>query len=443
MKLIHWVMTAAFFTASCDLILFFKLGGTVRFAQLLLLLVMVAAIARMIQTRKILWSRGASAMALWCFIQGILISQSLSVMISFQLYLVLLFSVLGIFAILQLYGRSLWLEPLMKVYLLSFVFVGGFGLFQFVSPSLHLGSFLVAQWIRHGEIPRINGFSYEPSYFATYIMMGWIALIDLKVSRARIAAGRGWTFAVLLLTTALIFSTSKTAIIFVVLEGMARLTPAVLRMVRNQANRLRAGSLLVPLPRPRVALRVTAILLASVATLFVASRVVDPSVLLAGTGIGDTAAHSVVDRQAAFNNTVNIIRQHPWVGRSLGGVAASNAVQHGARVTTIEDLRVYWGSPVPVDVYAASGFFGFIPFLWFFLAITIGERTLIRENWSDERAKWLHALIRALVFEWLCLLADNNILRVYFWFHVTMVVVVGYSLRYFKPRQAVDDLVTT
>ena len=443
MRLIHWIMTAAFFTASCDIILVFKLGGTVRVAQIMILLVMVAAVARMIQTRRILWSQGASAMALWCFIQGLLISQSLAPVISLQLYLLLLLSVLGVFAVLQVYGRSMWLQPLMKVYLLSFVFVAIFGLFQFVSPSLHLGSFLVTQWIRHGEIPRINGFSYEPSYFATYLIIGWIALIDLKVTKAGIVAGRGWTWAIILLTTALIFSTSKTAIIFVIAEGLARLSPFLAKMFRNQAARLRVGSLIVPLPRPRVALRVTAVILGGIAALVLASRVVDPATLLAGTGLNNTAAHSVALRQASFTDTMEVIRQHPWIGRSLGGVAAGNAAQHGAHVTNVDDLRIYWGFPVPVDIYAASGFFGFIPFLWFFVVITVGERKLIRANWNDDRAKWLHALIRALIFEWLCLLADQNILRVYFWFHVTMVVVVGYSLRYFKPHQSVDDLVTT
>ena len=62
--------------------------------------------------------------------------------------------------------------------------------------------------------------------------------------------------------------------------------------------------------------------------------------------------------------------------------------------------------------------------------ITFGERKLMKANWADDRAKWLHALIRALAFEWLILLGDQYLIRVYFWFHVTMVVVVGYSLRY-------------
>ena len=435
MKLMHWVMAASFFTASCDLILVFKLGGTVRFAQIMVLLAMLASIAQMIQHQAILWSKGATAMAMWCFFQGVLISQSQATAISAQLYFLLLFTVIGMFATLQLYGRSEWLQPLMKVYLQSFVFVGTFGLFQLVSPALHLGSFLVTQWIRNPELPRINGFSYEPSYFATYLIIGWITIIDLKVSNASIVKGRRWAWAIALLTAALVSSTSKTAIIFVVMEGLARLAPFAARITRNQFCRLQRGSLVVSLPRPAVFFRVSAIFLVSILLLGLSTRVVDPALLLVGTGLNNTAAHSVTTRRDSFNDTVEVIRQHPLIGRSLGGVAASNAALHGAKVTNVEELRLYWGFPVPVDIFAASGLLGFIPFLWFFLAITFGERQLIHKFWPDERAKWLHALIRALIFEWLCLLVDQNLLRVYFWFHVTMVVVVGYSLRYYKPKQ--------
>jgi hypothetical protein len=164
--------------------------------------------------------------------------------------------------------------------------------------------------------------------------------------------------------------------------------------------------------------------------LTIASRFIDPSTFLSGTGINNTAAHSVVTRKADLDDTLAVIRQHPWIGRSLGGVPGDVAALHGIHVTNFEEFRLYWGFPVPVDMLAASGILGIGPFLWFFLAITAGERTLIAQNWPDERAKWLRALIRALIYEWLCFVVDQNLMRVYFWFHVTMVVIVGYNLRY-------------
>ena len=55
---------------------------------------------------------------------------------------------------------------------------------------------------------------------------------------------------------------------------------------------------------------------------------------------------------------------------------------------------------------------------------------MIKARWGDERAKWLHALIRALAIETIALLSDQYLLRVYVWFHVTMIVIVGDNLRY-------------
>jgi len=430
MKTVHWLTTLALFTASCDVILVLNFGGTIRFAQLMMLGVIVCALIHIVQTGKILWPRGGYALAAWCLLQGLLISQSSAIGVSIQLYLLLLFIIAGVYATLQLYGRSTLVEPLMKVYLLSFVFVAIFGLIQFVSPALHLGRPLVAQWIVHGLIPRINGFSYEPSYFATYLILGWIMLIDLRVTRAQITQSRRWFYLLLLVSLALFLSTSKTAWILMLAEGGSRLWPAVVRPLRLQIGRLRAGRLILPFPRFKVVFWTAAALIAFSGFLLAVNRVVDLNQLLAGTGINGTAAHSVNDRNDRFLDTLHVIVQHPFIGRSLGGVAGNIAASYGHTVTNATELRTYWGFPAPLDILAASGLWAFLPFLWFFFAITRGERSLIRARWADERSKWLHALIRALIFEWLALLADQNLLRLYFWFHVTMIVVVGYNLRY-------------
>ena len=175
------------------------------------------------------------------------------------------------------------------------------------------------------------------------------------------------------------------------------------------------------------------------------ARFIDLNIFLSGSGLNNSAAHSLNDRVNGFVYTMDVIRAHPWIGRSLGGVAPELAFLHGQGVIQAsEALKSFQGVPVPLDMGAASGLLGSSPLLWFFGTITLGESALIRRNPDDERAKWLHALIRALGFEWLVLCADQNILRVYFWFHVSMVVLVGYNLRYFpagRPQSA-EGLVT-
>jgi hypothetical protein len=437
------MMSLALLTASCDVILVLDVGGTLRFCQIMLFGVGVCALVQMLQTRRILWPRGGNAMALWCIFQAVLISQSPAPLGSLVFFLMLLFTIGSIASALQLYGRSPLVGSLMRIYLLSFVAVSAFGALQFILPLLHLGGPLVVQWLVSKQIPRINGFSYEPSYFATYLIMGWIMLIDLRSSKAAIVAERKWFWYLILVSLVLFLSTSKTAWLLMIVEGFARMLPGIYRRIRKQLMRLKQGSWIVDKPRGRVVLVLAGLAIVAFAGITAVSRVVDLNIFLSGTGLNGTAAHSLNDRISGFALTLQVIEDHFWIGRSLGGVPATIASMVGLQATTVAQLKTFWGFPVPLEVFAASGFWAFIPFLWFFVTITAGEQKLIRGSWDDDRAKWLQALIRALIFEWLALCADQNMLRAYLWLHVTMVVIVGYSLRFYRESQQTSPAMVT
>ena len=436
MKWIHRMFALALFTASFDTILVVSVGGTLRFAQVMMMFVIVAAVAMMVQRRAILWPKGGSALLLWYCCITAFEPLSGGGRIGILLHLSLTFMLVGLYAVLQLYGRSAYLERMIKVYLWSFVFVASFGLIQFLMPPLHLGSWLINEWIIHGRLGRISGFSYEPSFFATYMIVGWIMLVDLRYSGARIVAATHWKWMTIGVGVVLFLSTSKTAWIFMMVELTARLWQYVRRGLGNAVDRLSIGSLKIPLPRIRVALAIAAGTFCVVLALNALNNIIQLGVFLNGTGLNNTASHSVSTRYTSFRDTVDVIVEQPLLGRSLGGVPARIAERHGATLNSIDDLRNYWGFPVIVDVLAASGVIAFLPFLWFFYTNTIGEFGLIRAHWPEERAKWMRALVRALLYECLALLVDQNILRVYFWFHVTIVVVVGFNLRYCEPEPA-------
>jgi hypothetical protein len=321
----------------------------------------------------------------------------------------------------------------MKIYLISYVFIAFFGLFQLVSPSLHLGTYLVTEWILRGKIPRINGFCYEPSYFATYVMMGWIMLVDLRASKARIIEGRTWKWLTIIVGLALFLSTSKSAWVIMAVEGMARAMPTAYHKFRRSLAKLGAGDLRVQ--RPRIRFLIVGLVFVGIGAvgLMAVASIVDLNIFISGTGLNHTAAHSVTERSNRSIDTFKIFLEHPWVGQSLTGVAGRVAELHGHQLISVDDLRKWWGAPVILEVLAASGVMGVIPFLYFFGMITVGNLGLIRDHWPEEQAKWLRALVRALVFEWIMLLADQNLLRVYLWFHVTMVVVVAFNLKHW-PR---------
>jgi len=433
MRLIHWVFAVCLFTASFDIALVFDVGATLRLSQVLMVIVIMGGLAKVAQSGTILWPRGGMALVVWCAVQLIFLSISLAPSIGVPFNLLLFFTIFGIFAVLQLYGRSDYVDSLMKVYLFSYVFMAFFGFFQLITPSLHLGTYFVTQWILRGKIPRINGFSYEPSYYATYMVMGWIMLLDLRASKAKITGSRKWKWLTITLGVAMFLSTSRSAWIIMVVEGIGRGVPVLYHKFRQSLAKLGVGDLRVQ--RPRVRFLVVGLVAIGVgaAGLMALASIVNLNTFLSGTGLNHTGAYSVMDRSERSVDTFQVFLDHPWVGQSLTGVAGRVAELHGHQLISVDDLRHWWGFPVILEVLAASGVIGVIPFLWFFGTITIGNFGLIRDHWPEERAKWLRALVRALVFECIILLVDQNLLRMYLWFHVTMVAVVAFRLQHW-PR---------
>jgi hypothetical protein len=429
MKLVHWLFAFCLFTASFDIFLVVNLGGTIRIAQVVMILVCLGALAKAVQDGNILWPAGGTALLLWCGVQVVFWPLSIDLGLGFRFLLFLFFTVACFYAVVHLYGRSTYIESLMKVYLGSYIFVAAFGILQLTLPLLHLGGILVAQWFVRDRLPRINGFCYEPSYYATYMIMGWIMLLDLRASKARITAGRQWQWLTILVSSALFLSTSKTAWIFMMMEVGLRLLPVWLRWSRGVRARLGAGSLKVRMPRWR---RIFAGVLAgslAVGGVVMLGRTIDLNMFISGTGLNNTGAHSVTIRHEQFADTWEVFTEHPWIGRSLGGVSSRICQIRGIA----NDGKTHVGFPVIIDLLAASGLIGILPFLWFVGANTIGMFRIIKDRWPDERAKWLRALVRAMIYECAVLVVDQNVLRIYIWFHVSILAAVALHLRY-EPR---------
>ena len=442
-KFANWIIGICLFTASFDVFLNINLGGNLRFTQFVMVLFLLIAMAKVLQEGRFLWPRGAGALALWLGCLILFLPQSGSWLIGLQMLGLLLFSVAGMLAILQVYGLSSQIETLMKLYMASFVFIALAGMLQFALPLFGLHSFFVGQWIIHGKLARINGFMIEPSYYATYLIIGWILLVELRISKARIATGRLWGWATVLVTVVLILCTSKSGWLVMAVEVLARLAPLTWRGMRNALRQASAGRMTIPLPG-RVAIGkwvLGFVLLAaiSIPAMLWLSGHVSATVFLNGSGLASTPAHSVYLRLRDTKRTWRIFTDHPYIGLGLGGVPVANAAYYGIHVTDMDVARHWWGFPVLLDMLTASGIFAFIPFLIFLYANTIGAYRRASLSMPEERAKWLRALARAMIFEWLMLLIDQNILRVYLWYHFAMVTTVAYNLE-FAPASVTAPL---
>ena len=431
MRTLYWIAAVCFLTASFDVILVIDVGGTLHLSQLLLVLLCVAAIARIVQDGRVLWPRGGTAIALWLLIQVLFLPNSGDALLASPYTIFAALFIAGHFAILQIFGRSRWVGWLFQAYLFSFIFVGFFGLLQFATPLLGLPSLLVKQWIIHGRIARINGFNYEPSFYATYLVMGWIMLVDLRASRAKITQGRVWLWITIAMGASLVLSSSRTAWIFMLVEAGLRLWPLLTRRFRRVVNQLREGRLTARTPRLITVVGIGALVAIAISIRTgLTNTAAAAIILLQGTGVAGTASHSYTQRLNAVTYTWQAFVAEPFLGHTLGGVSIFIASRNGVILHSIAEMRDVAGFPVLLDLLVASGIFGIIPFLVFVYRNTVGAHRLATLHLATEQGKWLRALARAMIYECLLLQADQNVLRIYVWYQVSMVALIAYRLEF-------------
>ena len=338
------------------------------------------------------------------------------------------FSIALIFSYVQLFAEdSVALRVLLRWYIFSFVLIAGFGILQFTLPLLGMPALLVTQWWIPGFLPRVNGFSYEPSYFATYLLIGFVFVSSLRNARSPLLSRRALAAAYWVLALGIVLSSSRMGIVFLLLEfGLSQGRPwaaAVRDFVRLRISRSRIRAL-----APSLLGLIFVSAIGSVAAIALERNPMVMLMFLNGTGISDTAAHSVLQREGSFEDTLQVFGDHPFIGRSLGGVSSAIANLNGETVHSFEESKAFEGMSVFAEALAGSGVFGVIPFIWF-LIVTIREPLAIARSASPFHSAILHAFVRSLVFSWAILQVNQNILRPYLWVHLAMLATICAAAR--------------
>jgi hypothetical protein len=433
-----WILLFAagvvFFTSSFDKFLSLDLGPNIRIAQLVSLALIAAALLTHRMGLTMEMPLGAPWLLAWCGIQLAFVpvaefwQKSLGYCVWLVLNIAMSFAMVNIFA-----GNLPRLQTLLKIYLSSFIFAACFGIIQFVLPIMGGPALLVEQWWLPGRVPRVNGFSFEPSYYATYLIMGLVCLGSLRRSGIKEFRGKPWAFSYFLMIIAMIVCSSRIGIGFVLLELSIRPLRSLAKMVRKPSLLLRfhvsGGKILIL----AACVWITCVAIGKVVDWFED----DPQtirIVVSGTGLLGTAAHSVDEREDHFDDTLKVIADHPWMGASLGGVTESIASYVGHKPQNFEETKRFEGQSVFAEVVAASGIPGSIPFFCFIVIYLVAPLRLARTA-SPFQAAWLRALVLSLVVEWTILQFNQNILRLYLWVHIAVLATVFAAVRrqYFAP----------
>lgn len=393
---------------SFDVFLVLDIGGfSIRMSQLLLMLPIVLFILHFLIRGECKAPLGYKSLVVWFVFLVLFIPHTTFIVRNISYVIWMLFNILLIFSSVQFINNDKKLLYVFKAYLYSYLFVGSFGISQFVLSVLGINPPLVTQFWPNG-IARINGFSFEPSYFATYMIMGWVLFLYLKLTKTSIVSKRFLNIGFGIITVSLILSTSRMGILMLGLWVSGYVILFLKWIFKGRFHK----------PYFKIILSFGVVFCAVVwFILFDSSGKYD--FLLAGTGLKGTANHSVETRDSDLRDTLNVFFESPFIGYSLGGVAPAIGGMYGVNVTDQVTVQKYEGMSVFLEVLAASGIIGFIPFILYILSIIIKPlklAKLINKDSKDILMGFALSLIAILIL----LQFNQNISRLYLWFHIAL-----------------------
>ncbi|MEZ0542589.1 O-antigen ligase family protein [Fibrella arboris] len=289
--------------------------------------------------------------------------------------------------------------------------IGSFGLLQLCFGLIGI-DLLVAQWWIEGRLPRLNGFSYEPSYYATYLLLGFS--LSYYLYRKKFTIYKNIPLYTALITAIAIFlSSSRMGIVVAFLQVIC----FELVIERKSIKQL------------SLFLTITILVVSFLLIILITNE--NLSFLLSGLGVMGGSAHSSLERLDGFLTQITIFSRNPLKGYSLGGVSQAIAFEKGVTILSQETIKPYDVSiNIFVEVLTASGIIGFIFFLRYIYCLLINTIKKAKTyNKFDINSLLLNGFVWSLLFEFIILCFNQNILRAYLWVHIALLNGIFYQIK--------------
>jgi glycosyltransferase involved in cell wall biosynthesis len=399
-----------------------------------------------IKRRKINWVLGSKSLIMWLVLLLLFTFNTVLPSINIAYHLWLIFNIVLVFSVVGVVDEKEFAHKVLKLYLLSFGVMAIWGIIEFLIGFLGFNPSFITQWWIKGLFPRINGFSYEPSYYATYMLIGWtmtrvIAMNcnDYSKKEKRLI----WVLLALNIIAMLLSSSRMGIACMLMFEGI--------NWLRNLVEFIKTKDKKIIKFLVKDAIAVIAICACYIAMVWGIGEiekniskkqnpVVDTDIvndinvpevkpphedvkmqkiLLNGTGIGNTSSHSVSERGDNLQNVLEVFKQSPILGKGLGGIYAEMCVNKGYNVYEVNPQDTVTGSCIFAEVLAASGIIGFIFFAVYIVNLIFKPLALSKKLNSKQR-NIMVSLVLALAMELFILQFNQNILRAYLWIHIAV-----------------------
>ena len=414
-KIREWLCFLAILFASGDLWPTVTIGFNFRFSQLCMLAALAISPGLLLRDGVRLFP-GWSALylfAIWLFAT---LPFSLFVTRSIGYTFWAVTDVLIIFIFVQTFRTETALVRLVSYFLQSFVLLALFGMVQFGLGLFGVGV-LVSQWWIPDVLPRINGISYEPSFYATYLVCGWVLSCYLLERGVDVPSRRLLKVCAFTTTIALLLATSRLGWAMMLLWGLFRAAERAFLIFTGRRMRTRSAAMFLASPLVIAALLV----FSGPWSQSVLRAASEASFLFSGVGLLGAPSHSVAIRAGDVQETWNAFAAHPLTGTGIGAVPAEIAAARGNRILTLEDAKPNEGMSIFVEILASTGIVGLALLTAFAVAVVRGCVKTAR--WAPPwRVELLRGVGWSVIWVLLALQFSQNLLRVWFFIDIAVLI---------------------
>lgn len=358
-------------------------------------------------------------------VNSILIIRGILYSVWFWMFIVMLFIFVNLY-------NKISIETLIKLYIFSFVIHSVFGIIQqILFYNLEIELFMT-------QPGRANGFTYEPSYYLTYLSPSLVLAIFYSIfSKPEIKSSILYYLSVGLILSAILFSTSKIFIVIFLLTFAFILIFGVLIYLNNSLKKK-----LSEITRWWVY-----IIIFLTITLVIVYLLILITPLLSQKEVSLIEKIEKINREkesTSFGPRIEVMKKTLKVaidniifGTSLGGVAPHIAKNSGIIPKTNSDVKDYEGMSIYLEILAGVGIIGFILFALAFLkliydGVLVSFKLLNKEKTLEFGI--IFGLISGLVIEMIVLSFNQNVLRFYFWNHIA---ILGLAVKSFSENKAI------
>lgn len=407
--IINTIIWISILMASCDIVAAFDVAGlTVRISQLISMAAMFFFLLRIIRFGNVKILTPYYNLLIVIVINTICIVNSKTLFNAVGYDLWLIFDCVQVLTFTYFLSKQETIYSIVHKYIMCFNVFAIIGFVQFALQFVGI-NFYVTQY---NDLHRSNGFSFEPSFYATYMIMGAIICMYLLERRNyKCMRKRALIVSTALNVGAVVISTSRMGLIILLIYVVYRGFMSLRIYIHMRGHFIKILFSLMPI---MVGIGLIAFILA------IEFEVPFVMHYMSGLGIGGASSHSADARMTGFKDTWTLFLDSPFLGCSLGGIDAG-IIEYKARNYTVANNG---GASMCISLealaaYGIVGAFFFFKYMW---DLTVGGYLKAKKRPGEQSEREpVYAMLIALFFEFMILQLNQNVLRPPFWVHIALV----------------------